>query len=95
MTAGRVLPYDPHDPPVNPPADCENRLMWQLARRLFADHQPGADGWCAICRPYQYYPCVGRQLADIGMRAAYHQPDGAPWRSRPATATEQRGWWSP
>ncbi len=82
MTAGRGLPYNSDRPPVNPPIGCENRLMWQLARRLFADHQPGVDGWCVICRPYQHYPCVGRQLADIGLQAAYRQPDGAPWRKR-------------
>jgi len=55
--------------------------MWQLARRLFADHQPGTDGFCVICRPYTYYPCVGRQLADVGLTTAYGRPDEAPlWR---------------
>jgi hypothetical protein len=55
-----ALPYDPDEPPMNPPDGCENRLMWQLARRLFGDHQPGPDGYCMVCRPYQFYPCVGR-----------------------------------
>jgi hypothetical protein len=76
-----TTPYEPHDPPIDPPPRCVNRLMWQLGRRLFADHQPGPDGWCLICRPRQFYPCIGRQLADIGMQAAYQAPDGAPWRA--------------
>jgi hypothetical protein len=80
VIAAGPLPYDPYDPPVNPPPACRNRLMWQLARRLFADHQPASDGWCAVCRPFDFYPCVARQLADIGLEAAYRQPDGAPWR---------------
>jgi len=55
--------------------------MWQLARRLFADHQRGADGFCVICRPYAYYPCVGRQLADVGLSAAQGNSEDAPlWR---------------
>jgi hypothetical protein len=85
-----ALPYDPADPPIDPPDGCVNRLMWQLARRLFADHQPGPDGYCLVCRPYQFYRCVGRQLADIGLEAAYRQPDGAPWRVPLAGAN--RGW---
>lgn len=73
--------YDHHNPPIDPPAACVNRLMWQLARRLFADHQPGADGWCTTCRPFQFYPCVGRQLADLGLAGSLVQPDGMPWRT--------------
>src|SRR6266508_1533805 len=41
-----ALPYEIDEPPVDPPAECVNRLMWQLARRLFVDHRPGPDGWC-------------------------------------------------
>jgi ADP-ribose pyrophosphatase len=73
-----MLPFDP----VDPPAGCVNRLMWQLGRRLRADHLSGADGYCLVCRPYQFYPCVGRQLADIGLATAYRQPDGTPWRRK-------------
>ncbi|HEX8344196.1 MAG TPA: hypothetical protein VF657_05565 [Actinoplanes sp.] len=75
--------FDRQNPPLHPPPGCLNRLMWQLARRLFADHQPGPDGWCVICRPFQFYPCVGRQLADVGLVGAFVQPDAAPWRERP------------
>jgi hypothetical protein len=75
-----TLPYDPADPPMDPPERCVSRLMWQLARRLHTDHQPGLDGYCLVCRPYQFYPCGGRQLADVGLEVAYRQPDGAPWR---------------
>jgi len=76
-----MLPFDRDDPPVDPPPGCVNRLMWQLARRLFADHQPGLDGWCTACRPFSFYPCVARQLADLGLAAAFTQPHGAPWRT--------------
>jgi hypothetical protein len=81
VTAAGPLPYDRSNPPVNAPPACRNRLMWQLARRLFADHQPGPDGWCAVCRPFAFYPCVARQLAEIGLEAAHNQPDGTPWRA--------------
>jgi len=75
-----ILPFDRNDPPVDPPAGCVNRLMWQVSRRLFADHQAGPDGWCVACRPYSYYPCVARQLADLGLVSAFSRPHGAPWR---------------
>jgi hypothetical protein len=75
-----TLPYDPADPPIDLPEGCVNRLMWQLGRRLHADHQPGLDGFCLICRPYEFYPCAGRELADTGLEAAYRQPEGSPWR---------------
>jgi len=63
-------PFDPDRPPLDPPPACINRLMWQVARRLFSDHEPGVDGGCVICRPFQLYPCVARQLADIGLAAS-------------------------
>ena len=74
--------FDCRNPPLHPPAGCLNRLMWQLARRLYADHQAGPDGWCVICRPFQFYPCVGRQLAEVGLLGSFTEPDGAPWRER-------------
>ena len=64
------LPYDPAEPPYRPPAGCVSPLMWQLAWQLFADHRPAADGWCAVCRPYQFHPCVSRQFAEAGLAAA-------------------------
>jgi len=76
-----VLPFERDHPPIDPPAGCVNRLMWQLGRRLFADHQPGPDGFCQVCRPFQFYPCVGRQLADLGMASAFEAPHGSPWRT--------------
>jgi hypothetical protein len=82
-----ALPYHPDNPPTDPPTGCGNRLMWQLARRLYGDHQPGGDGFCIVCRPYQFYPCVARQLADIGLQAACGQPEAA------RTVPGFRGWW--
>jgi hypothetical protein len=69
---------DGQQPPIEPPAGCVNRLMWRLARRLYADHRPGPDGWCLNCRPAIEYPCVARQLADLGLARAMGQPGTAP-----------------
>lgn len=95
-TGSGRLPFDPADPPADPPEGCRNRLLWQLARRVFGDHQPGPDGFCLVCRPYQFYPCVGRQLADTGLRACYDESDGAPWRCAmaggPPRGGNERGW---
>lgn len=78
MTA--ALPFDGACPPIESPVGCVDRLMWQLARRLFADHQPGVDGFCVVCRPVQFYPCAGRDLADFGLVAAFDRSAGS--RSR-------------
>jgi hypothetical protein len=64
------LPYDPAEPPHRPPAGCVNNLMWQLAWRVFTDHRPALDGWCAACRPYRFFPCPCRKLGRIGLAAA-------------------------
>ncbi|GIF09516.1 hypothetical protein Asi03nite_70540 [Actinoplanes siamensis] len=58
-------------PPINPPTDCASPLIWRLARRLYADHQPGPDGWCLNCRPAILYPCVARQFATSVLRARW------------------------
>lgn len=80
MQPFEALPFDRDDPPRDPPPGCVNRLLWQVSRRVFTDHRPGADGWCVTCRPFEYYPCVGRRLADAGLAAAHAQPHGTPWR---------------
>ena len=67
-------------PPIDPPADCLNPLLWLLARRLYADHQPGPDGWCLLCRPAIVYPCMARQLADQGMETAMGRTTKSPHR---------------
>jgi hypothetical protein len=74
-----ALPYDPTDPPYRAPDACFNPLMWQLAWQVFHDHRRVTDGWCAACRPYQFYPCIRRQLADIGLAAACTDPARATW----------------
>jgi hypothetical protein len=89
-----AMQFEPNDPPIDPPPGCVNRLMWQLARRMHVDHEKGRDGYCLICRPYQFYPCVGRQLADIGLRAAFQQPDGQPWRVRRPAGPGTASWFS-
>lgn len=62
--------FDGQNPPIEPPAGCVNPLVWRLARRLFADHQPGPDRWCLLCRPAITHPCVALQLADRGLAYA-------------------------
>lgn len=64
------LNFGGQTPPIDPPTGCFNPLVWRLARRLYADHQPGPDGWCLNCRPAIVYPCVARQLADFGLMSA-------------------------
>jgi hypothetical protein len=67
-------------PPIDPPTGCINPLVWRLARRLYADHRPGPDGWCLNCRPAIDYPCAARRLADQGLAAAMGHTGGAPHR---------------
>ena len=58
------------DLPVDPPAGCTRPLLWSIARWLFADHQPGSDGLCILCRPAELHPCPARRLAAAGLRTA-------------------------
>lgn len=67
-----TLPYDPHDPPDEPPPGVTDPLLWAMTVRLFRDHQPSIDGWCQTCR--QFYPCPGRRLADTGFASAIRYP---------------------
>jgi hypothetical protein len=64
------LPFDPQRPPVDPPLGCVDLLLWRCARQVFDDHQPGLDGFCVVCRPHRFYPCPGRELADLGLRSS-------------------------
>lgn len=87
------FPYHPNNPPIDAPDGCANRLMWQLARRLFTDHQPGPGGLCLSCLPVQFYPCIGRQLADLGLRSACERTDPTPWRSLPVQPDRRNSIW--
>ncbi|MFF0378965.1 hypothetical protein [Actinoplanes missouriensis] len=72
------LDFGGQTPPIDPPAGCVSPLIWRLARRLYADHQPGPDGWCLNCRPAIVYPCVARQLADLGLAVAVRPAAAGP-----------------
>ncbi len=68
--------------PFDPPDGCSRPLMWYLARWLIADHLPGVDGLCCLCRPAELDPCPARRLATAGLRAACGTVDesaGAAW----------------
>jgi hypothetical protein len=86
MTDTTALPYDPADPPYRPPVECANPLMWQLAWQVFNDHRPARDDWCEVCRPYEFYPCIRRRLAQIGLAAACTDPLGTCWTMPERTA---------
>ncbi|MGC9669816.1 hypothetical protein ACNTMW_25155 [Planosporangium sp. 12N6] len=67
------LPYDPTDPPLDPPAECRHELMWRLARALWEAHEASADRFCLVgaCQRGHYlHPCRPAQLAQDGMRTA-------------------------
>ena len=64
------LPAFDGNPPIDPPAECVNPLVWRLSRSLLADHRSGPGGWCLLCQPAITYPCVVRQLADRGLTFA-------------------------
>lgn len=63
------LPYDIDNPPEKAPADCD-RLLWEIAYALRAEHEAGPDGWCiaGTCRDQAaLWPCQRRKLADAGL----------------------------
>jgi hypothetical protein len=66
------LPYDPADPPADPPAGVD-RLMWTVAHELRAAHESGPDGFCQALRcraEFTLWPCAAVKLADAGLMGA-------------------------
>jgi hypothetical protein len=62
------LPYDPEDPPVQPPAGAD-ALGWALAWRIHTEHRPGPDGVCVAgtCQlDGNVWPCAATHLARSG-----------------------------
>ncbi|GAB3150775.1 hypothetical protein GCM10027290_38860 [Micromonospora sonneratiae] len=80
------LPFDPENPPDEPPAGVPRPMAWRLAVRLFRDHVPVVSdpGGLDICRTCgETWPCYGRRLAERGLRAAYQDiPRPTGWDSR-------------
>jgi hypothetical protein len=78
-----MVPFDPEDPPCEPPPGLPQPMLWRLARRLYDDHEPAelapqrAGPACRTCG--DPWPCRGRRLAERGLVAAC-----LPARSRPA-----------
>ena len=71
-----VLPFDPDDPPAQPPTCCVDELVWRMAFQLFQDHRPDRDGFCVTCVPGEFSPCVGQYLALRGFLEACRLPAG-------------------
>lgn len=56
------------NPPVLAPAECVDPVMWAIAGYLHRNHSAGANGECARCSGA--FPCLGRTLAQTGLRTA-------------------------
>ena len=61
------LPYDPVNPPADPPPGCADPLLWRVARALRDAHHPRPDGFCE-CK--SFWPCAPARLADESLRLA-------------------------
>jgi len=60
-------------PGQEPPRDGAGEMTWRLAERLHRDHgEPtplASEGVCRSCG--QPWPCSGRRLAELGLKAAH------------------------
>lgn len=73
------LPFDPADPPDEPPAGILQPMAWRLAVRLHRDHGPAVVGpaQAPVCRTCaDPWPCRARRLAERGLVAAYRAGQG-------------------
>lgn len=76
--------FDVDDPPIEPPAECQRRLLWRLARALWEAHRPDSASFCVVAGCWhenQHNPCRLAQLAQEGMRTACGEttPASPPW----------------
>ena len=81
------LPYDPLDPPVDPPAGCTDPVLWRVARTLLDSHHPRPDNFCD-CRAF--WPCPAAKLAEEALQMACERPVPVPRMRR----TSNIGRWS-
>jgi len=84
----RELPFDPENPPDEPPPEVVQPMAWRLAVRLHRDHSPlpaapspamsgpASPNVCRSCG--DPWPCHGRRIAVRGLRAACRPPRLAP-----------------
>jgi 8-oxo-dGTP pyrophosphatase MutT (NUDIX family) len=66
------LPFDPEDPPSEPPAGADP-LMWRLAYTVHSEHLPEWEGWCKApsCRGIgARWRCRSSKLAALGLATA-------------------------
>ncbi len=66
------LPYDPENPPTEPPPGAE-RLLWNISHALRVSHVSNTDGFCqspACVRDFALWPCPPVRLADAGLLAS-------------------------
>lgn len=84
------LPFDPQNPPDEPPAGVRQPMLWRLAARLCRDHDragtgAGSSGRCRTCGAP--WPCLVRRTAERGLRVAFHDPP----QERPAPPADPGG----
>jgi hypothetical protein len=72
------ITFDPEDPPVEPPLEVPQPLLWAMSRQVFGDHDiPDDDGSppvprCHLCD--EPWPCRARRVAEGGLVAACRAP---------------------
>ncbi len=76
--------FDVDNPLVEPPAECQRRLLWRLGRALWEAHRPDSAGFCVVAgcwHEHQRDPCRLSQLTQEGMRTACGEvsPASPPW----------------
>ena len=86
------ISFDPEQPPVDPPADVAQPLLWAMSRQVYGDHDvPDDDGGpmvprCRLCD--EVWPCPPRRTAERGLLAACRAPQ--PSRGRPPLSPGRR-----
>jgi hypothetical protein len=71
-TPDMQLPFDPDDPPADPPPGSD-RALWVMSHSLWAAHQPDPDGICVVkkCRDaFMLWPCHSHRIASAGLIGA-------------------------
>jgi hypothetical protein len=68
------IPFDPELPPIDPPREVTQPLLWATSRQVFGDHDVPDDRGgpmvprCALCD--EPWPCNARRIAEHGLLAA-------------------------
>jgi hypothetical protein len=60
-----ALTFDAEAPPIDPPHECVDLVMWAVARELFAEHDADPGQPCPSCQ--MAWPCPGNLLAQQGL----------------------------